>query len=44
MIEEVNRREARVPPLWDGAASGRIVDVLAAELPLDTALSTRRLG
>jgi UDP-N-acetylglucosamine 2-epimerase (non-hydrolysing) len=44
MIDEVKRREALVPPLWDGAASARIVDVLAAELPQDTALSTRRLA
>ncbi|HYJ00224.1 MAG TPA: UDP-N-acetylglucosamine 2-epimerase (non-hydrolyzing) [Thermoleophilaceae bacterium] len=42
MIAEVAAREALVPPLWDGAASGRIVDVLAAELPLDAAVSTTR--
>ena len=44
MIAEIERREALVPPLWDGAASGRIVDVLAAELPLDAAASTRRVA
>jgi UDP-N-acetylglucosamine 2-epimerase (non-hydrolysing) len=44
MIDEVKGRDALVPPLWDGAASRRIVDVLAAQLPLNTALSTRRLA
>ena len=32
MIAEVRRREALVPPLWDGAAAGRIVDVLKVQL------------
>ncbi|HMJ01845.1 MAG TPA: UDP-N-acetylglucosamine 2-epimerase (non-hydrolyzing), partial [Conexibacter sp.] len=30
LIEQVRGRQAQVPPLWDGQAAGRIVDVLAA--------------
>jgi UDP-N-acetylglucosamine 2-epimerase (non-hydrolysing) len=30
LIEQVRRRRTHVPPLWDGRASERIVDVLAA--------------
>jgi UDP-N-acetylglucosamine 2-epimerase (non-hydrolysing) len=30
LIEEVRAREAKVPPLWDGASAERIVDVLRA--------------
>jgi UDP-N-acetylglucosamine 2-epimerase (non-hydrolysing) len=34
LIEAARERPARVPPLWDGHAAGRIVDVLAGlELP-----------
>jgi UDP-N-acetylglucosamine 2-epimerase (non-hydrolysing) len=44
MIAEVKSREALVPPLWDGAAAARIVDVLAVELALDGALSARRVA
>jgi UDP-N-acetylglucosamine 2-epimerase (non-hydrolysing) len=29
LLAEAQRREARIPPLWDGKASERIVDVLA---------------
>jgi len=29
LIDEVRAREAKVPPLWDGAAAGRIVEVIA---------------
>jgi UDP-N-acetylglucosamine 2-epimerase (non-hydrolysing) len=32
LIDVVRQREARVPPLWDGRASQRIVDVLARML------------
>ena len=28
LVEEIRGREAKVPPLWDGAAAGRIVEVL----------------
>ena len=30
LIREVRSRDAQIPPGWDGAASGRIADVLAA--------------
>jgi UDP-N-acetylglucosamine 2-epimerase (non-hydrolysing) len=30
LIEEIRAREAKVPPLWDGAAADRIVEVLRA--------------
>jgi UDP-N-acetylglucosamine 2-epimerase (non-hydrolysing) len=29
LLAEVREREAQVPPLWDGHAAERIVDVLA---------------
>jgi UDP-N-acetylglucosamine 2-epimerase (non-hydrolysing) len=32
LLTEARAREARVPPLWDGHAAQRIVDVLAKEL------------
>jgi UDP-N-acetylglucosamine 2-epimerase (non-hydrolysing) len=28
LVDEIRAREAKVPPLWDGAAAGRIVEVL----------------
>ena len=28
LVEEIRGRQAKVPPLWDGAAAGRIVEVL----------------
>jgi UDP-N-acetylglucosamine 2-epimerase (non-hydrolysing) len=34
LLAQAAQREARIPPLWDGKASERIVDVLAA-YPLD---------
>jgi UDP-N-acetylglucosamine 2-epimerase (non-hydrolysing) len=30
LVEEIRAREANVPPLWDGRAAERIVDVLVA--------------
>jgi UDP-N-acetylglucosamine 2-epimerase (non-hydrolysing) len=32
LLDAAREREARVPPLWDGKASERIADVLAAAL------------
>jgi UDP-N-acetylglucosamine 2-epimerase (non-hydrolysing) len=32
LLAKVREREARIPPLWDGKASGRIVDVLVRTL------------
>jgi len=31
LLAEARSRPARIPPLWDGAAAGRIVEVLAGE-------------
>ena len=33
LIDDVRRREVKIPPKWDGASARRIVDALAAELP-----------
>ena len=37
LVDEARARPARVPPLWDGRASGRIVDVLEHALANETA-------
>jgi UDP-N-acetylglucosamine 2-epimerase (non-hydrolysing) len=32
LLESARAKETQIPPLWDGKASGRIVDVLASTL------------
>jgi hypothetical protein len=43
LIEAAQGRERRVPPRWDGRASARIADVLAA-LPAASAVASTPAG
>jgi UDP-N-acetylglucosamine 2-epimerase (non-hydrolysing) len=42
LIEEQRRASRRIPPLWDGQAGKRIVDVLAVKLEEEPSLATVR--
>ena len=47
LLAEARRKEAQIPPLWDGKASERIVDVLAQTLggePVEQLGQTLRLA
>jgi UDP-N-acetylglucosamine 2-epimerase (non-hydrolysing) len=41
LLREAGERPARVPPMWDGASAGRVVDVLLRFLDADRAVQTR---
>ena len=42
LLREADERPTRVPPLWDGASAGRVVDVLLRFLDAGRAVRTRQ--